>query len=303
MSGNIFTLPRIVAIDNGVVVPGAKLIFTATGTSTPQAVYTDKALTTPHSDPVEADAQGLFPVIYMNPSDGDFRVELTDANDVLIWIEDDVPASQAGQNLILTAAAPYIDLIETDASANNGVWRVYVNSEQLKIQVGNDAKDTFVDAVVIDRTANTVDTINLKGTANQSNGLTVLDTAFVTKGSFTPTFTGFSAAPSSPTIYWTKIGTLVFIHMSFGEGTSDATGFTITNWPAAIQSDASIQVPVGGLVDNGTEFSGGCASFSSGSATVSFFKDFDFGLWTGSGNKGIAGTSASSSFVYSTDVI
>jgi len=161
MAGNLFYYPRIVAIHNGVVVPGAKLVFTATGTSTPQAVYTDVALTTPHDDPVEADSNGVFDPIYMDPSDGDFRVELTDANDVQLQLDNDIPASQAGQNLILTAAAPYIDLIESDASSNNGVWRVYANSEQLKVQLGNDAKDSFADVIVIDRTANNGDTLAL----------------------------------------------------------------------------------------------------------------------------------------------
>jgi len=182
MAGNLFYYPRIIAIDNGVVVPGAKLIFTATGTSTPQAVYTDIALSVAHDDPVVADANGVFDPIYMDASFGDYRVKLTDADDVQISLDDDIPASQAGQNLILTADAPYIDLVESDASSNNGVWRAYVNSEALYIQLGNDAKDTFADVAVIERTANngdsltlTFDTVNIAATALQKSGVAVAD--------------------------------------------------------------------------------------------------------------------------------
>ncbi len=62
----------------------------------------------------------------------------------------------------------------------------------------------------------------------------------VTTGSFVPTWTGFSAAPSV-TAYWTKYATalagaadIVVIRFPNSFGTSNATGMSVTNLPAAI---------------------------------------------------------------------
>jgi len=147
MAGNLFVLPKQIPIDSGVVVPGAKATFSQTGTSTLQNTFTDIALTTPHANPVVADSDGVFAPIYFDPSFVDYRLKLTDANDVLIYQVDDVPASQSGQSLTLKAAAPFIDLIESDAAVNNGVWRIGVNSEQLTLQLGNDALSIFNDLI------------------------------------------------------------------------------------------------------------------------------------------------------------
>lgn len=163
MAGNLFVLPKQVPIDSGVVVPGAKATFTKTGTTTLQDTFTDIALTVAHANPVVADSNGVFDEIFFNQSFVDYRLKLTDANDVLIYQVDDVPASQSGQTLTLNSAAPFIDLIESDAAANNTTWRIGVNSEQLTIQLVNDALSSFANVLTIDRTANTIDRIALNG--------------------------------------------------------------------------------------------------------------------------------------------
>jgi len=67
MAAETFLLPFRPALDaNGIVVAGAKLYFYATGTTTPQAVYSDSGLTTPLTNPVEANAAGVWPTIYLN---------------------------------------------------------------------------------------------------------------------------------------------------------------------------------------------------------------------------------------------
>lgn len=50
---------------NGDPLSGALLYCYAEGTTTPQAVYSDEALTTPHANPVVADGNGLFAPIYL----------------------------------------------------------------------------------------------------------------------------------------------------------------------------------------------------------------------------------------------
>jgi hypothetical protein len=72
-----------------VQLPGAKLYFTLSGTSTPSPVYTTEDLDTEHSDPVVADASGDFPAIFMD-SDITLRARLTDADDVTISTTDGI---------------------------------------------------------------------------------------------------------------------------------------------------------------------------------------------------------------------
>lgn len=64
----LFTLPARATDSNGVLLPGAKLFFYATGTSTPQSTYTTAALSVAHTNPVVADSSGKFPAIYFNPN-------------------------------------------------------------------------------------------------------------------------------------------------------------------------------------------------------------------------------------------
>lgn len=64
---------------NNSPLPGAKWLFYASGTSTPQNVYADAALTTSLGSEVEADAGGRFPPIYFNAM-LQYRGVLKDAN-------------------------------------------------------------------------------------------------------------------------------------------------------------------------------------------------------------------------------
>jgi hypothetical protein len=62
-------IPFYRAIDtNGEVLPNARLYTFLTGTTTPQAVYTDETLDTSHGAYVQADANGLFPSFYPDPT-------------------------------------------------------------------------------------------------------------------------------------------------------------------------------------------------------------------------------------------
>lgn len=66
---SLFLSPVFRATDaNGNPLPGAKLYFYQTGTTTPASVYTTDELTTAHANPVVADAGGLFAPIYLDPT-------------------------------------------------------------------------------------------------------------------------------------------------------------------------------------------------------------------------------------------
>ena len=69
--------------------------------------------------------------------------------------------------------APELILEETGAAANNGIWGLLADSEQLKLRVGNDAEDTFVNILLVDRTANVVDLVNLLPTNLQHSGVKI----------------------------------------------------------------------------------------------------------------------------------
>jgi len=92
LAGTLFYPPKAVPIVAGAVVPGGKLTFSQTGGTTPQDTYTDEALTVASSNPVVADANGVFAAIYLDPSLPSYRVKFTDADDTLIYQLDNIPS-------------------------------------------------------------------------------------------------------------------------------------------------------------------------------------------------------------------
>ena len=286
MAGNLFTFPKPIGWDAGVVQAGSKLTFTATGTTNAQNTFTDLALTVAHANPVVADSEGIFAPIYLDATLPDYRVKYTDSADVLIYQVDDVPASQSGESQTLTGTAPFLNLIETDAAANNGVWRSGVNSEQLTIQLGNDALSSFVDVFTIDRTANTVDTINLKPTTLQHNGVTIATTSADT---FTADWSGFTTSPSTIWSY-RQTGNIVTVRPQTSlSNVSNTTALTsgATDIPAAIRPTAATVFSVYDVIDNGTA-GAGIIQFSS-AGKITFFARLATLTFTASGTKGFTG--------------
>lgn len=75
----------------GVPFPAGKLFFYTANTTTPLDTFTDFALTTPNTNPVIADANGMFPVIYLGS--GTYDVILKNSSDVQQWVAEDVAAA------------------------------------------------------------------------------------------------------------------------------------------------------------------------------------------------------------------
>jgi parallel beta-helix repeat protein len=99
----LFGNPRFTPVDaQGDPYPGATLTFYAAGTTTPQPVYTTSALTTPHPNPVTANAAGQFPAIYYDDA-LQYRAILRDATNVLLWdvdlINNQLTADEIGRGL------------------------------------------------------------------------------------------------------------------------------------------------------------------------------------------------------------
>lgn len=82
MAARLFQIPKEVPLTiTGALIPGAKANFYISGTTTTrQDTFTDEALTTPHTNPVIADANGFFEPIYLDDT-LEYRVDITDASD------------------------------------------------------------------------------------------------------------------------------------------------------------------------------------------------------------------------------
>lgn len=99
-SGPRFYWPKGIALDpTGVTIPGALLNFYLSGSNTRTPTFSDEALTVPNANPVEADASGVFPDIFIDPTII-YKVVFTGPNDgitepVQYWTADPVEEAWA----------------------------------------------------------------------------------------------------------------------------------------------------------------------------------------------------------------
>ena len=148
---NIFYLPRAQSL------PGAKLTFTISGTTTPQNTYQDVDLTTPHANPVVADASGYFAPIYLDPSLPNYRMKLTTSADVLIVQYDDIPATgSTGQDLLLSKAGASLTLEDLAQASGDRRWKIYLSGSSLVIAAADDDGTVTDNAVSITRASGLV---------------------------------------------------------------------------------------------------------------------------------------------------
>ena len=104
MTGNLLTMPVLRAVDaNGAPLPGALLQFYVTGSTTPTNVYSSASLATALSNPVAADAGGLFAPIYLDPT-VTYRCQLLTSAGALIRDIDPVAAPMTIAGNSITAA-------------------------------------------------------------------------------------------------------------------------------------------------------------------------------------------------------
>lgn len=93
----LYPLSRMQQFDgNGRLLAGARLFLFDGGTSTPRIGFRDSSLTSPHPNPILADAAGRLPLIYLD--DGFYRHRLTTRAGTLVFDDDGLPvlSSTAG---------------------------------------------------------------------------------------------------------------------------------------------------------------------------------------------------------------
>jgi hypothetical protein len=273
--------------------PGAKLYFRQSGSSTPQNVYQDIALTVPHANPVVADGAGAFPAIYLDPSLPSYRVILTDSAGVTQpgYPIDDYPSNQnAGQTFRLKATAPELIFEETDAAAGNQKWRLRVNAQQLTIDLLNDAESVATTIATFTRSGTTISAVNFAADVLQNNSKTVLSRDSTNA---TVTLTGCTTSPTG-TVNCQKIGVgtgeeVVIINIDVGSltGTSNSTSMTITGIPSGYRpksGDSAFGFVY--VIDNGT--AKGAKATLDTSGVMSFGLGIDgSSSFTNSGTKGL----------------
>jgi hypothetical protein len=191
------------------------------------------------------------------------------------------PQDSSGYGVFLSSTQPAFALKETDATVNNKVWDFIAVNDQLLFRVANDAITSATSWLDVDRTLNVVDSINLKATAVQVNGVDIT----ASTGTFTATLaSGLTTTPTG-TLTYKKIGNVVTLYNNTGatiSGTSNSGSFSITGLPAAIQPSTARFLPTHWL-DNGSTVAGGCSISAAGAITASNGS----GAFTSSGTKGI----------------
>lgn len=300
----LFQIPKPTVLSGLAILPGAKVYFYSTGTTTPQNTYQDIDLTTPHANPVVADGNGALPVIYLDGSLGDYRVRIETSAGSLVYQVDDIPSgNNSAQFFRLSSNAPEIVFEEQDAASDNKKWRIRVNAQVLTIDIGNDAESIWTNLLTAERTGTTAGdiTVNNLTVANDLSveGSTTTesgdDAATQTSGSFTATLTGMSGATTGEVVY-SKTGKKVTLFIAANiQGTSNTNAMTMTGVPTAIKPPAlSVARSVPCLVTDNGASAMGTASVSNTQITFSV----GYGVTSSFTSSGTKGLPQGSSFTY-----
>lgn len=288
--------PRFVAVNSaGVPYPSAKLYTYKAGTLIALSTYTSESFGVPLSNPIVADANGLFPAIYLNPSLGfDLRMILKTSADVQIWDEDNIPRSQTFFSSIVTLSslsagsaiingsllanpiliqglAPYLEFFENDAAVDSRRFHIYQDNGIFGITTKTDAGASGKDVFIATHGSGTAISSIALGNATDLPTYTLNGMADWLDGSFIGTLTGMTGATTG-TFYYRKRGHLTSIHARTAAfGTSNTTAFTLTGIPTSIMpsnvSTYPFIVHCLNVLDNSLSVAGTAQSLTTSSIT------------------------------------
>lgn len=151
---------------------GSKLYFYQTGTGIPQNTYTDEALTVASSNPVVADAAGVFAAIYLDPRLPSYTVRWETAAGVLIYQQAGYPSNQnIGGVFRLEATIPTLLFYDTNGTADQRKMKLLLGPDGLEFYKVNDAESvsTLLKTVLWDK-----DTILYKASDSPRSNNTLL---------------------------------------------------------------------------------------------------------------------------------
>lgn len=101
---------------NGKPFPGAKVYFYDASTGDPITVYREYSLATPHTNPVEADANGVFPGVFIDGTEDFYRFRVTTAAGTVLSDDAVIPNIGPSEGEGGEPAEP----VETSALAKTG---------------------------------------------------------------------------------------------------------------------------------------------------------------------------------------
>ncbi len=277
--------PRIVIVNSaGQPYALARMYTYRATTLTPLTVYTTASYGVAHSNPVEADANGVFDPIYIDPSLGyDLRIIIKDQNDVALTgydidniprADNVFPASTFTGNVSVTGnvtasanirangllevygANPRIVLNETDRGSDGKFWDIDVSAGVLSLRTRTDADGAGKNAIVITRSGTAITSIEL-GSATDNPTITINGRPYISNDIFTATLTGMTTTVTG-TVAYKKVGRLATLYVFGGDitGASNTTAMTMTGVPAAVTALDRQRVPCFGISDNGNTIAG-----------------------------------------------
>lgn len=310
----IVYLPKPIPLNtSGDLMAGARLYSYVTATSTPQDLYQDYALTTPHANPVEADANGVFPVMYWGNT-ARYRLTLKTSADVTMSgypVDDCGPDTASGLGVPTLAGSntltgawnkiqhtePRFIIDETDAGTDKRLWDIDVQAGVLKIRTRTDADGSGKDVLSVTRGTGTAISAIALGNATDLPSFTLNGTASFQTSTFVGTLTGCTTSPTA-TFSYSRSGNVVAISCAAGiSATSNTTAMTITGVPSAISPGTAHKGGLCAVLDSGSIQLGTfqVISLAGGGDTIAFYLSVASNPFNNTGTKGLP---AYVSFVY-----
>ena len=196
-------------------------------------------------------------------------------------------SATVNDDLTIDHSSPTLFIHETNASANEGEWRFFINAGRFDFETRADGDATGNDIITVERTGTTVDSINLKATDVQTNGVDIT----AATGTFTLTLsTGCTTSPSGTATY-SKVGNSVVLEMPTVSCTSNSLSKVFdTDIPTAIRP-ASSQETICRIRDNGAWTMGLCVIETNGDLVLQVGAAGDF--FTNSGTAALGRTTVS----------
>lgn len=168
----MFNVPARATDSDGNPLSGAKIYFYLTGTTTPQAVYTDPTLATPLANPVVADSVGRFAAMYLDPAKSYRALGETSDGSVELFDVDPID-SGALSDLVASGGSDLIGFIQSGTGAVERTAQDKMRDTMSTADKGTDLK-TALDSIATDYAAG--------GTANIPVGTHSLASTFTFTG-------------------------------------------------------------------------------------------------------------------------
>lgn len=192
-------------------------------------------------------------------------------------------AGPSTASIFLDSNVPSIGFREEDGAANNKDWDFIVNVERFSLRACTDA-GSCTNVFDIDRTSNTIDTINLQATSIQTNGFNATNVT----GTYTCNVSGLTSDPA-PTCRYVRSGDIVTLFIPTISGTSNTTTFSLSGAiPSSHRPSRVQQFIIPNATDNGAATGTGDNSCDINTdGTVTFRRTSNANGWTGSNTKGV----------------